>query len=135
MAVKFYQSVNDFVSTMIKFISSGGNLVSQNEANRRATICISCHNNVASSEMQQLESGCKTCKKATYLAKVASIKVIKQTVIQNRETSFDERLKSCALCGCDLSVKVWFPPESLIIKDDANAYPSFCWIKEIQNQS
>lgn len=126
MAVTLYSSVKQFVTSMSKWIASGGGLVDQNTANIRSLTCVSCHNNKATDEVK---GGCSTCNKGRNMA----VTLLRKTVIKNNSTPRDGQLKVCALCGCDLKTKIWFPNEALLTKEDSNAYPSFCWAKKIED--
>ena len=126
MPVTFYHSVQSFVQAGMNFILSGGRLVDQNTANLRAEICSGCHNNLPTAEIRK--SGCSTCQKMGDFA----IDQVRSTVIKTKKTTFDSSLLACGLCGCDLKISVWIPNQTLLKLEDANAYPSFCWKKKIQ---
>lgn len=90
-----------------------GELVSQDEANRRAKICASCHFNV-------VVSGCGACHALTSL------------LADGHSTKYDSQLQSCGVCKCFLRSAVHFPLavlEANDTNDKQEAYPSFCWKK------
>lgn len=125
MGVSFYHTVQSFSQFLLNFVLGGGQLVDQNTANIRAEICMGCHNNLPTSEIKK--SGCATCRKIGNLA----INSLRSTIIKSNKTPLDGRLLACGICGCDLKISVWIPNETLLSKDDANAYPDFCWKKKI----
>lgn len=112
-----------FVAALKNYLLGGGQLVDQNTANIRSEICAGCHNNVVDNSFK----GCAPC--GGMLS--GSLNFIRAGILHGRKTSGDPRLKSCALCGCDLKLKVWFPvkyfdPNAV----EKNKWPSFCWMKE-----
>jgi hypothetical protein len=87
-------------------------LVSEEQADARARVCMSCPMN--------LKNVCSTCNGLGGL--------VKRLLRVPRETSFDPALGACQLCGCLLRVKVHVPIEDLNVSD-INAYPEDCWLK------
>lgn len=79
---------------MVMHRMSGSPLVSEQEATRRAAICASCPYNGSFSKP------CSTC---DYMKDTV------QAVIGSKATKYDDRLKSCLICGCYLSISVWVP--------------------------
>lgn len=126
MPVTFYNSVQSFAQAGWNFILSGGKLVDQNTANLRAEICAGCHNNLPTAEIRK--GGCSTCQKMGDLA----IDGVRATIIKTKKTPHNPVLLACGLCGCDLKISVWMPNQTLLKLEDANAYPSFCWKKKIE---
>lgn len=101
-------------------------MVDQNTANIRASICIGCHNNLPTKEIKK--GGCSSCNKMGGIV----LNSIRSKIIKGNKTTSDSKLLSCGLCGCDLRIKVWIPLEVLgQTKEEANAWPSFCWRKKI----
>jgi len=98
--------------------SLGMPLVTQQEADRRGAICVTCPLNVA-------VSGCSACHRMASL--------ITGTVAQKKGT-YDDRLKACAVCHCALKAKTWFPLDILESRDGEadrqRLYPDFCWLKQ-----
>lgn len=126
MAVTIFKGIENFTNFLWEWIKAGKPLVSQEIANARAATCASCHNNV--NVDQAVKVGC--CGRGLQ----GVLSGFRKRIIQNRTTPSDAHLKSCGLCGCDLRMKVWIPIEGQgITKEDSNAYPSFCWKKEIEN--
>lgn len=111
----------------------GGSLVDDEEANRRAKICLlhvyeeqpksrpGCIHHVT-------VDGCQGCKGSQFRAMV-------EKCVGNRGTPITGRLEVCGVCGCALKAKVFFPIEVLhaYMPDDWNQrLPDFCWAKKLQ---
>lgn len=128
--VTFFNTVQSFVQFLLNHYLQGGALVDQNTANLRAAICAGCHNNKPTSEIKK--GGCSSCNKMGGVI----LNTIRGKIIKGNKTTSDPKLLACALCGCDLKIKVWIPLEVLgQTKEEANAWPSFCWRKKIlENQ-
>lgn len=115
--------IKAFAVALKNYILSGGKLVDQNTANIRSSICVHCHNNVG----DQIVPGCEPC---SNLAS-AGIQFIRNTVLNGRKTPLDSKLKSCALCGCDIRMKIWFPVKYFDPTGSlSNKWPTFCWMKD-----
>lgn len=103
-----------FGSTMLRFAENGGQFVSQEEADRRAAICLGCPLNRPLGEC----SGCKAEQIGRWLAKILS----------GRSTALDHSLLTCAVCGCDTKLAAHFPLK--VQRDDrfkADDFASQCW--------
>ena len=91
--------------------------VDQEEADRRAAICVQCNLNVS------VSGSCAAC--ADKFAKVMAI-------VGSRKTRFDEDLGACSLCGCLLQVAVHVPLEAQCagvsekLRDEFKTV-SWCW--------
>lgn len=87
--------------------------VSQEEAERRASICAGCPKNTATATCA------KSCKETLDW-------IFDMTA--GKSTSRDHQLHGCEVCACLLKVKVWVPLDAVsfhgISKED---FPSFCW--------
>lgn len=101
-----------FTKVLIAHAFSGGQYVSQEEANRRAKICSTCYFNVN-------VPGCGACRAVSSLT------------AGNRKTDYDHQLKSCAICKCTNSSQVHFPLTTLAVNstnEKQSQYPQpFCW--------
>lgn len=124
MAITFFKTVKSFTQFLWNWKLGGSQLVDQNTANLRAQICSSCHNNQA---MGEIGKGCGTCNKMGSRV----LDGIRDEIISGNRTTADGYLKGCAICGCDLKISVWIPNNVLLSKEDANAYPEFCWKKAV----
>jgi hypothetical protein len=121
-----FQRVKNFSESMLRFATGGAQLVDQNTANVRASICVKCHNNV--SPGQARAGGCSSCRSVEDKA----IEMLRSKIIGQKATMFDGHLKACAICGCDLKLKVWFPAAALgVSEQNKNAYPTYCWLKNL----
>lgn len=85
--------VRRFFSTLSAW---DGTFVDQEEAERRASICIQCPMNVT-------VAGCKGCSSVLKWAKEK---------LGGNTTSKDQALESCRVCGCFNAVSVWVPLEA-----------------------
>lgn len=97
---------------------AGAPMVVQEEANRRAGICIQCPINVG------VTAGCATCHKiASYIT----------GSVAKKRTPYDDSLRACAVCHCALKAMIWFPAETISsheTPDRQHVRPSFCWAKK-----
>ncbi len=105
-------------AVVVDWLTSGGNPVSQELANKRAAICAECPKNVPG---------------AWYTT--APAQLIKETLEARKdlklETPFDDRLKSCDVCRCLMRLKVWTPLEHIVGRTKAEVmaeFPAHCWI-------
>lgn len=107
-----FSEIVRWVKAMYQFAANNNfELVSQEEAERRAEICAKC-------PIQISTSGCWGCKGiAGLLPRIAGA----------RKTSFDPQLKACGVCGCYNGVSVHLP---LDVQQDSNLnFPDYCWKK------
>lgn len=101
---------------IFSLVKSGGRLVKQEEAERRAKICSSCPLNV------DYKSGCASC--ATTLAGFV-LKITKK-----RKTTMDGNLKACGVCHCMNTAQVHVPYKHLkkgITPAMDDLWPEECW--------
>lgn len=123
----FLERARSFAATLVNYVSTGGRLVDQNTANIRAETCASCHANVPDKEAR---TGC--CGKG--LVESAAILAMRKGIVGDRVTTSHSKLGSCSVCGCVNNLQVWFPSNPLGVNDEnKNAYPSFCWKKDVFN--
>lgn len=105
-------------AVVIDWLTSGGNPVSQELANKRASVCVTCPMNVDG---------------AWYTT--APAELIRKTLEARKdlklETPHDAALKSCNVCRCLMRLKVWTPLEFILSKTKPEViaeFPNFCWI-------
>ena len=114
-----FEAVMQGTRTLVDWFLHGRQMVDQNEANRRSTVCASC------TENQPIEtSGCTACSFSTLSDMVTG-------VIGNRTTTQNHMLKSCTVCKCNLKVKVWTPLETILKhtpERQLNNFPPHCWV-------
>jgi hypothetical protein len=109
------ETIRSFSSSAWEWLKTGGSLVSEQEAERRAEICRACP---ANSDAGQ---GCMKCGLA---------KVVASFVPEKRKL---HGLTVCIFCGCDLRAKVLMP-DAIVVKSDEGRsikYPAHCWQREI----
>lgn len=107
--------VINWIKSVAGLIFSGDGYVSQDEAERRAGICVACPFNV------EVVGGCGRCQ---------SLVEAMTPGMSQRSTTQDGRLRSCAICKCFGRVAVHFPIAILTDDDKKQAvFPEFCWRK------
>lgn len=109
-ALRFLRLVKEWL------LSSGAELVSQPEADRRSEICASCPYNVPM-------HGCSVCKGIA--AKIFEIR--------GKLTSrFDSQLEGCAVCGCVNQAQIHVPLSVLKVGVTPEMqFPPWCWKKSV----
>jgi hypothetical protein len=108
-----WTQVITFLKTLVAWFTTGFVLVPQEEAERRAAICINCPYNVGL-------SGCGGCKTAVSVMRASLLKAT---------TSQDAGLQACGVCGCDNPTQVHVPLEVLRAGKVDLPYPTWCWKK------
>lgn len=111
--------IMQFLKMLTKWaIKHKGELVGQEEATRRASICVQCPYNFPSA------NGCGSC--------VSMIMGAVETLKGEKSTPHDADINSCGLCGCELRAAVWFPLEAQQynmtdeMRQQFNSLP-YCW--------
>lgn len=122
--ISIFKTVQSFVQFLWNWKIGGGNLLDQNTANIRASICVGCHNNLPSGEVR------KGCCGGGAIAN-AAVNVARKSILGFKSTPSDKKLLTCKLCGCDNRITVWIPNAALLKPEEANAYPSFCFKKAV----
>lgn len=92
--------------------------VAQDEAERRAQICLSC-------PMNQNFDGCSTCAERDLREAIVGF-------MGDSKTPYDSALHSCFACGCTLKAAIWFPIEILqkqMTEEVKTLLPAHCWKK------
>lgn len=106
--------VRRFARTLSNWIGAGAEWVIQDEAERRAAICVTCPNN-------KVVNGCWGCK--------GPLNWIVE-MMGNRTTSQDARLEQCEICFCTLRAKVHIPLDVLLDdQEPIEGLPDHCWMK------
>lgn len=101
-----------FARTLVAFIENGGRTVPQEEAERRAAICVKCPENLK-------VRGCIGC--------FTFVRLMTKTL--GKKCSLDKELKSCNICGCTLSAKIHVPEEVMHkVPQPRKPFPSWCWM-------
>lgn len=104
--------IRRFSVTVSRWIGAGGKWVAQEEAERRAAICVGCPNNKSL-------PGCWGCRGPLNWLK---------DMLGGNQTSHDSNLESCAKCFCNLRVKVHLPLD-VIDNEGVTDLPDFCWMR------
>lgn len=106
-------SIVQFTQALVHKLTKADFFVSQEEAERRARICLRCPENS--------KNLCTTCNGLRSLA---------AALIGNRQaTSVDAKLEACAVCGCALRAKLHV--NRAYIAESAKRlkeYPPYCWM-------
>lgn len=106
-----WTEVAAFLKTAAAWVTGGQQLVTPQEAERRATICAGCPLNVGL-------HGCGMCRRA--------LQEVREKILA-RGTSKDAVLEACGVCGCDNKTQVHVPLEVLKRGRTGLQYPAWCW--------
>jgi hypothetical protein len=105
-------------AVVLDWLTSGGQPVSQELADKRAAICVSCPKNVPGSWYT-----------------VAPAELIRETLSARSDlklvTPHDDKLQSCDVCKCLMRLKVWCPLSHILDKTKPEImaeFPQNCWI-------
>lgn len=106
-------------AVMIKHKVNDSELVSQDEANRRAQICRNCPFRA------QMTLPCSRC--------FSALENVVGWITGARGTPYDEKLSACGVCHCYISASVWLPlsTQCLAITDEMKE--RFAFAKEAFN--
>lgn len=121
----------------LKSIGEDG-FVSQQEAERRASICLGCHNHVKNANYTApSQGGCRGCSKASQVLDATlwklglkAVELISPLLLIGKSTTMDGQLGQCGLCGCLLKLKIWIKNSAGGFAGKENMWPSFCWMKD-----
>ena len=105
--------IANFIFSMKRWAMTGGAVVDDDEAERRASICSVCPHN------SELTIGCSSCMQI--LPKIMGM-------IKGRTTSYHDQLESCDRCSCALKAKVWLPM-NVLSGGRALTLPKECFMK------
>lgn len=104
--------VGAWIKAVAEKIALGSQFVPQEEAERRAEICVRCPQNLPA-------HGCAGC------AKIAEMLTPGMSAKHTRE---DDRLKNCSVCKCYNRMQVHFPLDILRSSGSIDGvYPEWCW--------
>lgn len=108
------RSIREATRLLTSKLAQGENfLVSPEEAERRAKVCLNCPLN--------LKNICTSCAGSEFAS------VLKKFIVKGAETRYDQQLDTCRECGCLLQAKVHVSIEALA-KQEKHTYPSNCWL-------
>lgn len=106
----------NFVQTLWKWRQGGGGFVTQEEAERRAEVCLTGANGQPCPHNRHFVP-CLGCK---------GISEEIEKLVEGRATSQDANLFHCDACGgCKIATKLHFPLDAITV--DEEKMPSFCW--------
>lgn len=104
--------------TILNFKLAGSPLVTQEQADRRASICATCYLNVPY--------------RMPCAGMCGELLEIVTAIVGGAKTAHHNDLNACAACKCSLPAKVWIPLD-IIKKTEPDVineiYPDFCWCK------
>jgi len=110
-----------FLGMLWKWLRDGRPMVEQEEAERRAAICVTCPYN------QPLQHSCGAC--------FSSMLKWISKIVGDRKTENDDKLGSCGICSCSLKPAVHFPlaaQQDNLSEDIKNDFRQieYCWKRE-----
>jgi len=103
-----YADVERFAGTLKNWLAQGAQWVPIEEAERRAAICVACHEN-RSAKL------CLACSALKWVAERAGMP----------STSRDPELQNCRVCGCVNRIAVHVPKDALDVT--GLTFPKHCW--------
>lgn len=106
--------IRRFGVSVANWIASGGQWVSQEEADRRSSICLTCPHNTT-------VTGCWGCH---------GIMDWLVSILGGRKTANDAHLHGCDICSCALRAKVHLPLGVIDNSGLETKLPEWCWMKE-----
>lgn len=105
-----------FVQTMWHWRRGGGGFVTQEEAERRAQVCLTGANGQACPYNRHFVP-CLGCR---------GVSDEIEKLLEGRATKYDGDLFHCEACGgCKISTKIHFPLEAISV--DESKLPAYCW--------
>jgi hypothetical protein len=113
------KGITSLATMALNSVKGTNNFVDQDEANRRAEICIRCYQNVAGGFCAGCGAG------QTITALVAKVK-------GGRKTPYDSSLQNCGICGCRNEAIVHVNRNILLSgekSETTKARPDWCWLK------
>lgn len=113
----FLTSVGRMIETEVK---GGDAFVSQEEANRRAEICVACEKN------RETINWCPNCP-GSVVRSVKKFRDYFKGKSPDLTTPLDDKLKACEICGCSNAVQIHCSTAVLSHVKTREPYPSNCW--------
>jgi hypothetical protein len=108
------------VRVLSDWIGDGGIVVAQEDAQKRADVCISCPLNQKSNTVSD--------KVAANIKRQRELK----SQLELRVTG-EKSLYTCQACLCNLPLKVWIPTQNLKLgenKETLSKYDANCWMRK-----
>ncbi len=110
-------TIAEGISNLTTWVGSGGAVVSQEEAQSRASICINCPCNKPDLAINELVA--KAVKKFLAFKNELDLRV-----------QGERSLLSCEGCGCQIRLLIWQPQDQVkreMTGEERAKTPSFCW--------
>ena len=108
----------DGMKIIREWIGQGSEVVPQEEAQRRADICIQCPKNVGGWMI---------------IDRVADA-IRRQTELKNHlnlRVDNEDKVKTCSACGCNSRLKLWIPLKNIEPEESERAkFDPKCWLLE-----
>lgn len=108
----FLQTLKGGIALLTNFMYE--KFVSQEEAERRAKICLDCPHNIK-------------FKKGKFNGWADSVA---EASVGDRKTPYDKDLGNCAICSCLLKSKIFYGDKIELDQDELEQMPDFCWQKQ-----
>lgn len=112
-----FHTVLQGTATLVSWVAGGGERVSQEQADARASVCSTCPHN-------QDPAGCTGCN-------IGALRSLVNKVVGPRKTKDDAALKACNICSCGLQAKVWLPHATIwphMSERQRSRLPERCWL-------
>ena len=101
------------IALIENFFYGDENMVSQEEAERRAGICVTCPHNVFPDKELFVKWSDDVAEAAT----------------RGRKVSTHDKLGNCEVCSCPLRAKVFYGGKVKLTEEQNKQLPDFCWAK------
>ena len=105
--------------------------VDEGLAQARAAVCTSSkqpNGKIGCPFHQDSAQGCPTCRRSL----LNTLKDVVVAALSRQALPWEEGLKSCAICGCGLKLKVWCLHSAIVKHTKENqlrAFPDWCWVR------
>ncbi len=112
------------LESILYWLGKGGEIVSQEKAEARAKVCLTCPKHDAKTPL------------ARPVAKTVN-EILSALNHVNMTLRMDVKPNQCSVCGCDLRTKVWEPLDNVIRHSTVTELENYwkeCWIKTESQQ-
>lgn len=92
--------------------------VSQEEADRRALICIKCPKNIFPDKKRFVEWADK----------------LAEATVGDRKSAHHDKLGNCEVCSCCMRSKIFYDGKLDFTPKEYKQFPSFCWQKQLYDK-
>lgn len=121
-ATKFFANTGAGIKLWIQFFGDG-RPVEKEVAEKRASVCVTCPQNVKGSILERFNAA----------AGKEILAIFNALNDLDLNTSQDKDLYVCHLCSCPLRSKVFAPIDMVkkhMVKETMDSLPDYCWIRE-----